>query len=347
MVIDIKYINEIKDKFTFEKIAEYIKNLKDLKALVIGDTIIDHYLFVAPKGRAIKDPILSVEYKNREVYAGGVLAVTNHVSGYLKEVKLITLIGDENPMLDFIKSSLRKNIELKAFVKENSPTTVKKRMIDFYRNNKLFKIEYINDKPITSSLSEEIVAYLDKELPKYDFIIVADFGHGFINEEIRRKLEEKSKFMALNVQSNSANMGYNYITNYKKSDFVTMNEEELRLPQQMRFEDINLVIKKARDSLKFDNFLVTVGKQGSIFVRNGNLFKAPLLIESVVDTVGAGDAAFAIASLFTYLNADDELIPFIANCAGGIASNVMGHKESITKEKLLNFVKNLYENGME
>ena len=238
MAIDYGYVDKIKAKFPFENISEHIKRLSGLKVLVIGDAIIDHYVFVAPKGRAIKDPILSVEYKHREVYAGGILAVANHVSDYLKEVKLITLIGDENPMLDFIKESLKKNIQLEAFVKKNSPTTIKKRMIDFYRNNKLFKIEYINDKPISSSLSEEIVAYLDKELPKYDLVIVADFGHGFINKDIRRKLEEKSKFLALNIQSNSANMGYNYITTSKVPYFLSLTDDALTLLQHLCFAQL-------------------------------------------------------------------------------------------------------------
>ena len=92
------YLGKIKGKFSIEYIKDKLKKLSSLRVLVIGDTIIDHYLFVEPKGRAIKDPILSVEYKSREIYAGGVLAVANHISDYIGEVKLVTLIGDENPL---------------------------------------------------------------------------------------------------------------------------------------------------------------------------------------------------------------------------------------------------------
>lgn len=333
--------------FDLEQINECFTKIREVKALIIGDTIIDQYVFVVPKGRAIKDPILSVEYRGYESYAGGILAVANHIGDFIEKIKLITLIGDQNSKLEFIKESIRDNIELKVFIKENSPTIVKKRFIDPHRNSKLFKVEYMNDKPVSKDLTEEIVNYLDEELPKYDLVVVGDFGHGFINEAIRRKLEEKSRFLTLNVQSNSANMGYNYFNLYKKIGFISMDEQELRLPLLKRFEEIDDVIKESYNVFKNEKFLVTRGRRGSIFINKGNIFKAPILTESVVDTVGAGDSVFAIISLLAYSNADNELVPFIANCVGGIAVNFMGNKESITKEKLFNFIKGLYENEME
>ena len=334
-----KYISTIKEKFSAAKIGSYLEKLKDLNVLIIGDTIIDEYVFVAPKGRAVKDPILSVEYENHETYAGGILAIAGHMSSYVNKIKLVTLIGDHNSKTDFIEKSLHENTELKTFIKKNSHTIVKKRYIESYRNNKLFKIEYINDSPIESDLTEEIVNYLDEELPKYDLIIIGDFGHGFINDSIRKVLENKSNFLCVNAQSNSANMGYNYINHYQKSDFIVMDDQEIRLPLMKRFEEIEEVIKEFRNKFNYNKFLVTIGKGGSIFFNNGALYKAPILVDTVVDTVGAGDAVFALTSLMIKAEADDELIPFIGNCAGGIKANIMGNKESVTKEKLIEFIK--------
>ena len=338
-----EYIGKIKEKFSFEQINSVIEKLNKLNVLVIGDTIIDEYVFVAPKGRAVKDPILSVEYESHETYAGGILAIAGHIISYVDKIKLVTLIGDHNAKTDFIKKSLHENIELKTFIKKNSHTIVKKRYIDSYRNNKLFKIEYINDMPIDNDLTEEIVNYLNEELPKYDLVIVGDFGHGFINNQIRKVLENKSNFLCANAQSNSANMGYNYINHYKKSDFIVMDDQEIRLPLMKRFEEIEEVIKEFHNKFNYGKFLVTIGKGGSIFFNNGTLHKAPILVDTVVDTVGAGDAVFALTSLLIKAEVDDELIPFIGNCAGGIKANIMGNKESVTKEKLIGFIKDVLE----
>ena len=338
MKLTKQYIDMINKKFGLKEITKYLEKLTKLNVLVIGDAILDHYIFVTPKGRAIKDPILSVEYGEEEIYAGGVFAVANHLSDFVNNIKLITIVGDKEPKLDFINNSLKKNINIKTFTKKKSHTTVKKRYVDIYRNHKLFKIEYMNDKPISEKLTKEIVVYLNKEISKFDIVIVTDFGHGFINNEIRDVLENKSKFLSINVQSNSANMGYNYINHYKKVDFISLSEDEVRLPLMKRFEKIDTVIKEFNKDLGYKRFLVTLGKEGSILFQNKKLYKSPSLIEVVVDTVGAGDAAFSLSSLFVYAKADGKLVPFIANCAGGIKSKYMGNKESVSKEKLLNFI---------
>lgn len=341
-----EYVDFMKRKFAFQEVEAVLRSFEHLNVLVIGDTIIDTYTFVVRKGRASKDPIMSVEYQHEENYPGGILAVANHLSTFVKSIKLVTMIGDTNSMINFISSSLNPNIQLKTFVKENAPTTIKKRIIESYRLNKLFKIEYIKENPITETLTQEILTFLDEELPKYDLVVVADYGHGFINNEIRRKLEEKSKFLAINVQSNSSNMGYNYFNLYNHSHFITMNETEIRLPLSMRFEDIQTVITEAHSRFKISHFLLTLGKNGCILFTKGSLLKAPVLISSVKDTVGSGDALFGIASLCAVSKVDNELLPFLANCAGGIAANTMGNKESITKSKLITFARGVYEHGM-
>jgi len=343
-VADIKeYVKIISSEIKLSEIKTILSKPKDLSVLIIGDTIIDNYVFTVLKGRAIKDPILSVGYINDEEYAGGIIAIANHLNDFISKIKLVTLLGDTNSKIDFIKNSIKNNIDLKTFTKNNAPTTIKKRYINAYRNNKLFKVEYMDDTPITEELTEEIIKYLDQEIPKNDFVIVGDFGHGFINEKIRRKLEEKSKFLAVNAQSNSANMGYNYFNLYENADFLSVDEQEFRLPKSERFTEIETVINNHKASMPFKSFLVTRGKQGCIYVKNNQLIKSPVVIESVKDTVGAGDALFAISSLLAYLNVSDILIPFLGNCAGGIAANIIGNKESITKSGLMEFIEKLYK----
>ena len=334
-------MEKIREKFDFEGFEKKLDSLKNLDVFIIGDCVVDQYVFVEPKGRAMKDPILSTHFKSEESYAGGVLAVANHISSYVEKSKLVTLIGNQNSQLNFIKNSLSKNIRLKTFIKENSPTTIKRRYIDAYKNNKLFKVEYMNDFPLSDKLSHEIENYLCEELPKHDLVITLDYDHGFINENIRKILQKKSKFLSLNSQVNSANIGYNYVNKYQRADFITMNDQELRLPLMMKFEDFEEVIYKFHEKFKYDNFLVTLGKAGCIFHKDGTNYSSQILTEKLIDTVGAGDAVFAIMSLFAYSKLDNTSMPFIANCVGGIDANILGNKEFVTKDKLLNFIREI------
>lgn len=337
----MEYIQEVKKKFPLDSINKELDKLKDLNVLVIGDTIIDEYVFTMPKGRAIKDPILSLDFIKSERYAGGILAIANHIAGFTNGLSLVTILGDHRREEDFIKKSLNKNISTKFFTKKESPTTNKKRFIDHLRNGKLFKVEYINDESIDEETESKLIDYLKEELPKYDLIIVGDFGHGFITDNIVKVLQEHSKFLAANVQTNSANLGFNYITKYKKIDYITTNENEIRLTLSNRFGDSSKVINELKENVQFKDILLTQGVEGCLYVRNGKIYSGPSLTKDVKDVVGAGDTVFAITSLLSYNAIDGELLIFIANCVGAISVNTMGNKDRVTKESLLKFIGDL------
>lgn len=337
----LKHVDNIKKEHPLERINQMLSQFKKLKVFVIGEAIIDEYNFTRPKGRATKDPILSVDYIKSEAYAGGILAIANHVSNFVKEVACVTAVGDVDDKKDFIKDALNNNIMPKFFVKENSPTIVKKRYLDIQRNEKLFKVEYINDTPISESLEREIIDFLKDELPKYDIVLVGDFGHGLITQNIIKILEEKSNYLAINVQCNSSNLGFNFVTKYNSPSFVTMDIQELQYSAGDRFSEVPVLMNKLYNKARFNKFLVTMSKDGAGYSNAGKHTFFPSFVTRPLDTVGAGDAVFSITSLFAYLNYD-SIIPFIANCIGGIAVSYMGNKEYISNESLLNFVRDAY-----
>ena len=347
--IDAANINEVKTylkrffgKFSEKEILDNLKLIKDKKVLVIGDTIIDEYCFTLIKGRAIKDPILSVDYISSEQYAGGILAVANHISHYVDNVKLITIVGEKNDNLSFIKDNLNKNISLFHFTKPNSYTTLKKRFLDKHRNQKLFKVEYVDDYPVDKKLEASIISFLKKELPKYDLVLVGDFGHGFISDNISKTIEKYAKYHAINVQTNSANLGFNFITRYVSPDFATMDLREMQYAISDRFSEYPELIKKFMHRTGYSQFLITMGKKGCIMVNKDKVYYAPTFKATTVDTVGAGDAVFSIVSLLQYAKVNDEMLPFYTNAIGGLAVQIMGNKESVTKALLTDFIKSTY-----
>ena len=334
-------VGDIKREYPLNRIKEIVSEFRKIKALILGDTIIDEYHFVSPKGRAIKDPILSVDYITHEVYAGGILAIANHVSNFVDQVTCVTLLGDREDRKEFINSALNKNVNFIYYTKKDSPTTIKKRYLNITRNEKLFKVEYINEQPISGDVERDIIDFLEHELPKYDLVLVGDFGHGFFTERIIMTLKKMAKFLSINVQSNSANMGFNFVTKYPTTNYVTMDLQELRYAVSDRFSQITELMNKLYEKSGFKRFLITMGKSGSWYFNNKSTYFFPSFVMRPQDTVGAGDAVFSITSLFAYCKYDD-LIPFIANCVGGIAVSYIGNKEFITLQSLFNFIENTY-----
>ncbi len=341
------YVTKYKEKFSVDQIKEILESLQSLKVLIIGDTIIDEYCFVEPRGGSAKDPMLTVDYLQEEVYAGGILAIANHISNFTEKVTLITLLGDRNTYQEFISGKLNKKVIPHFFVKENSPTVSKRRYINNTRNEheKLFMIENINFAPISSHLEEEVIVLLEKEMPHYDLVLVGDFGHGFINQRIVDILEKKAKFLAVNVQTNSANLGFNFVTKYNHPSFLSMDGMELRFAVGEKSPDYNALIAKLHRLKGYSHFLVTLGKEGVAYFNDGNILYCPAFVSNVIDVVGAGDAILSVASLMSCKKTNTELIPFIANCVGGVAVGIMGNEKSVSKKDILDFVERLYNDN--
>ena len=338
-----EYLKQIKNKNSLSEIKAILDSFSNKKVLIIGDTIIDEYCFVEPKGSASKDPILSVGFIREEAYAGGILAIANHLSTFLNKITLVTILGEQLDRKEFIINHLASNIKPEFFVKKKSPTTIKRRFLNNLRNEKLFKIEYMDDSPINTELEKDLSTFFEREVPKYDLVIIGDFGHGFLTSNLIYILEKKSKYLAVNSQTNSANVGFNYITRYNNPSYITLDVKELEYSVGEKSNDHENLMQKLFSLKCFKKFLLTRGKSGVTYFNNGSFYRAPSLVSKVTDVVGAGDAVFSITSLFDYHQANPELIAFIANCVGGIKVNIIGNKESVTKDKLIEFVEELYK----
>ena len=130
-------------------------------------------------------------------------------------------------------------------------------------------------------------------------------------------------------------MGFNYFIRYKDPDYIVLNETELRLGMHSRFEPVNDIIKEFGRKNKYKKCLITLGKRGALYLKNGKTYEAAALTQTPKDTVGAGDAVFAITSLFDFIDGSPELMPFYANCIGAIAVSYMGNEKSIEKQDFL------------
>jgi len=315
------------------------QRMEKFNVLVIGDTIIDEYVYVTPKGRATKDPMLSTAFVRKETMAGGVLAVCNHIANFTRKVELISVVGDKENYLPFIRKATHPRVRLQFFIRKHAPTIVKRRFIDHYRQQKLFKIEEIDDSPIDSQLEKRLIAAIKKAAAKADLVLVSDFGHGLISERILLAIEEHAPWLAINAQTNSSNIGFNLITRYDKGDFVSIDEHEMRLAIGDRYCTAQRLINKFRKKTGFRNFLLTLGKRGCVYAEDKAVSYFPVITNKVVDSIGAGDSVFAITSLAKRTGLSADLIPYLANCVGSFAVQIVGNKDSVKKKELLKFMK--------
>lgn len=333
------FLKEFRKKYGFLDIKKILGDLRDIRVLLIGDAILDEYVYCTQMDRVGKEPLIAYRELGSEMHVGGVFAVANHLAEFVDDVEMVTCVG--NNKLNFAKRRVNRRVKQNIFSQPGSKTLIKKRYIDAYRRNKEFEVYNVPGLEINSETEAKIIEHLEKKLNERDLVIVTDFGHGFVSENIKKILGRSRKYLAVNAQLNGGNLGYNFITNYNRADFVSLNDRETRLPLQEKSSDIRISIRKLARILGLKSANVTLGKYGGTYYRNGDFYHVPSFTKNPLDTIGAGDAVLSLTSLLSYKNADPQITAFLGNCVGAVAVGIVGNREPVTQESLENLVKNL------
>ena len=337
-----KQLKKLSAKYSMEDISVALNKMSKLKILVIGDTIIDQYHYCEPLGKSAKEIIVANKFLSDENFAGGALATANHVAQVSDSVTLLTVLGERDSFEEFIRERLDSRIKPKIFSRPGCVTTVKKRYVNFESNRKLFEIVYLDDHLLSGKQEKNILSYLRKQLPKFDLVIVSDFGHGLMTDEIIKLLCSKSNCLALNVQTNSANMGFNLVTKFKRADFVCIDQQELRLATGKKYQEPAGLLKSIQKKMKCKQIIATRGLHGSMsYSPRYGIHVTPAFANKTIDTVGAGDAFYAYAAPCFAVGMEPDLLGFIGNAVGSLKVQIVGNREPVKSVDLMKFMARL------
>ena len=180
--------------------------VKDLRVLVVGDAILDEYVYVTCLGKAVKEPALSAKILRREEFRGGAWAAAAHAANFCAEVTVSTA-----PLVN-----------------------VTRRYVEDTYLRKLFTLHDTRQGDMSA----------DVDVRSYDCVIITDFGYGTLTEPLIARLAKEARYLAVNAQTNAPNMGFNMITKYRRADYVVIDELEARLAAHDRDSSIEDVILK-------------------------------------------------------------------------------------------------------
>lgn len=336
-----KYLYKLNKEITFQGLNKIFQKIEKQKILIIGDIIIDKYTFTKSLGKSPKEQLIPVKIESVETYGGGAIATANHIIDFVKECTLLSVVGKNNGENKKVKELINKKIKKNFIIDKNYSNIEKNRFIEQDSNTKLFQINNYDQLEISSYVENKILSYLKKNSKKFDQIIVHDFGHGVISKKIIKLIEKFYKKLSINVQTNSSNSGYNYITKYKKTNYFSIDEPEARLALQDKKSNSLNLFKQLSKKLRFNVGSITFGKNGTNIYKNKIIHFAPALSNQPVDTLGAGDAYFALSSLFSKETKNMKILAFIGNVAGALKIKFIGHRQSLLKKNFLGFLKTI------
>lgn len=283
------------------EIEEFINKVKDLKVLVVGETIIDEFVEVEYQGQSMKSfcPVFRFTGAEKKVQNGGAGAVVGHLKDFVKSVELITNTNEEIVKTRFIdRDGKKKHLEL----------------------NKIDNSEF---------------GEITVDVTKYDVVIVADFGHGFCD-----KMNIGSGFNLM-CQTNSNNFGFNRLSKWKnhRKQSICLDLREASLQVNERFETCSdeKAIEIYNYEINCDDLFVTLGGKGALLTEGKDIFRQPVFKSDIIDTIGAGDTFFAFTSLMSSVDIAHEDKLMIPSLAASLSTTWLCNEQSVTRQKLKDY----------
>ncbi len=335
-------ISKIRELGGEDKIAQVLARVGEQKILVVGEPIVDTYRFCIPENISSKSPSISARLLYEENYAGGSLAIANHLADFGREVHLLITHGNEPYFREMLREKMDERVILHHVPLANVPTPRKMRYIAVDKAQRIFEITDLRADQWGTQSSEEFTKQLLEASRKVDTTILADFGHGLFEGPMLETTAQIKSFIALNVQTNSSNYGFNIFRKHKRFNYLSLDTREARIAYSDRYSaPLDIGRRACRDLADIKaSVAMTLGQNGSYFFAGSGTTEhfSPAFADNVVDATGAGDAFFCLTACLLNAGCEPELIPFIGNVFAGLKTKIIGNKSAVTKMALMKTV---------
>ena len=292
------------------------------KILVIGDLMIDHYLWGKCERISPEAPVQIVNIDKENSVLGGAGNVINNLRALGSRVDVLSVVGD-----DYVANELKallENIKVQSnmlIIEQNRKTSKKSRLIASQQQVLRYDNESIED--ISNSSEKEIINKLSVNISNYDVVILSDYGKGVLTTNLTQEIISISNKNNVKVFVDPKGKDY---SKYKGAYTLTPNKKEAIEATNILINDnesLEKAIRKLKDECELEVSLITLSESG-IAIFDDNLRIKPTVAREVYDVTGAGDTviasiAFAIAN---HMKIDDAIQ--FANLAAGVVVGKIG-----------------------
>lgn len=336
------FLNEFKSQHTLDEVHDYLDRIARLRVLVVGEAILDRYTYCVPMGKSTKDTIIAARYTSREDFVGGAIAVANHVSNVCAGATLVTSLGSGDDVRALMSARLNSSVTVRDLPSNGRPTIVKERFVEHQFLSKMFEVQQLDDRPIDGDTESALLEIIDAAAEDHDLVVVADYGHGLVTGRVVDALTKSRMFLAVNVQSNSANLGFNLVTKFPRADYACIDEPELKFAAHRKHAELPEMVAIVKSQTAVPRLMVSRGAKGTVFFDDQmGTFASPTFSNRVVDRTGAGDAVFSVTSPLALIGCPPEILNLVANCAGALAVKTVGNRHQVELAELKQFVRAL------
>ncbi|QPJ63919.1 MAG: D-glycero-beta-D-manno-heptose-7-phosphate kinase [Candidatus Nitrohelix vancouverensis] len=306
------------------KFKQFFENGTSPKVLVIGDLILDEYIWGAINRISPEAPVPVLETRAENMSLGGAANVANNLVALGCDVTLIGAIGHDEKGDRLLQAIQDRGINTDGIFRfVHRPTTSKIRIIA--HNQQILRVDKEDNRPITEETENKILKFIQTAIPNVDGIICSDYRKGILTEKVLRALihrAQQSKKQVI-VDPKSADFSL-----YKGATVLTPNLKEVEQATPIKINN-QLDLDRAAEYLmgltKSEALLITRGKDGMTLYKNK---EKPLQIATkareVADVTGAGDTVVSVFGMMAFAGFEFSESAWLSNMAAGAVVEKVG-----------------------
>ncbi len=317
-------IIEIGQEYNPAELARHVDRFSEATILVVGDIIMDEYIWGEVKRISPEAPVPVVEVREETKMLGGAGNVISNIASLGGKAVLCGVIGDD----DTGKETVARVRDL-GFVTEgmlvdpDRPTSIKTRIVA--HNQQVVRFDRESRKEIRPERADRLLEFVKKVRGGVNAVIVSDYGKGVVSgtliRGVRRLLQNSDALLA--VDPKTGNFEY-----YHGVDVITPNHHEAGSFCRIEISDEVSLVQAGRQMLRelqCRSVLITQGKNGmTLFEKDGEISHIPTVARKVFDVTGAGDTVVSTLCLGLASGMDLKSAAIVSNIAAGIVVGEVG-----------------------
>ena len=310
-----------------KRFLEILERFKDARILVVGDFILDQFVWGSVKRISPEAPVPVVKVERESYMPGGSLNVANNIRSLQGQVFPCGVLGRDLYGRMLLKIMRRQGIETGGIVYDTTrPTSLKTRIIA--HSQQVVRFDRENTEDVSQSNLNKILKFVRENIKRMDVVILEDYGKGvmqpFLLKEIVRLAKKNKKPVLVDPKEKHFvyYQGVTCITPNRKEAYVGYERTHTSCYQTPGLEQVGWGLMK---KLKLDSVLITLGEDGmALFEKNKKLTRIPTAAREVYDVSGAGDTVIGTLALALAAGAKMQEAAKISNLAAGIVVGKLG-----------------------
>lgn len=315
-------------------LKELVQKFSNAKILVIGDIMVDEYIWGDVERISPEAPVPVVTVNSESVMLGGATNVVNNIHALTGKVYIAGVIGDDDIGRTVSAILHRKNLCTDGIIVDKSRrTTLKTRVIA--HNQQVVRVDREHRFNIHDDVLDKLTAYMTETIPNVDAVIISDYAKGVVTRQLVKAVvdlvRKHNKICCVDPK-------VTHFNHYKGVNVITPNHHEAAQATQMSVHDMDSVKiagERIKELTECDAVVITFGERGMcVFDKDGDFTHIDTVAKKVYDVTGAGDTVISTLTLALSVGATLMEAALLANHAAGLVVEQFG-TSTITQGELL------------